>query len=89
MLNTTVVFCFMVSLGIAFFAMFKPLFMDKQKAYYQPAGKVDEFDESISLLEAIEELQSDFKMGKLSREDFETLSLEFKRLYLEKKKQEE
>ncbi len=89
MLNFALFICSALSLGVAYFAMFKPLFLDQQAAYFQPVAEEEEFDESISLLETIDELESDFKMGKLSKDDFESLSLEFKRLYLEKKTKKE
>ena len=88
MLNITLIICLVVSLGVAFLAMIKPLFLEKQCSYYQSRSDQGYFDESVSLLEAIAELESDFKMGKLSRKDFEALSLEYKHLYLEKIKEE-
>jgi hypothetical protein len=86
---STLVLCLIFSLGIAFFAMFKPLFMDKQASYTQSADNSGKFDETISMLETITELESDYKMGKLSKDDYEALSLEYKHHYLEKKKENE
>ena len=85
-MNTTIILCLAISLGIAFLVMIKPLFLEKQHAYYQAEPDSSDFDESISLLEAIAELESDFKMGKLSGKDFEALSLEYKHQYLDKVK---
>ena len=42
-----------------------------------------DFKESVALLESITEINLDFKMGKLSPEDFGALSLEYQRKYLQ------
>ena len=85
MLNFTFIICLLLSLVVAYFVMVKPLFLDKMQTYYRPDLKDNTFDESVAILETLAELETDFKMGKLSEGDFEALSLEYKRLYLEKK----
>jgi hypothetical protein len=65
----------------------KPLFLDPAQQYFTTNSKPSDFDTSLSLLEIIAELETDYKMGKLSREDFESLSLEYKRSYLEEQQE--
>ena len=73
---------------ISFFVLFKPLFMEKQARHFQSDTENDVFSESLSVLEMITELETDHRMGKVSREDFDALSLEYKHLYLKKKAEE-
>ncbi|MBT4290551.1 MAG: hypothetical protein HOD92_24770 [Deltaproteobacteria bacterium] len=42
-----------------------------------------EFDESLSIMELISELEADYLLKKINQEDFETVSTELKRRYLE------
>ncbi len=86
MINLTLIFTSFISLAIVYFVMLKPLFLEKSKPYFSDSSRENQFDESYSLLEAISELETDYKMGKLSKEDFESVSLEYKRIYLDKKK---
>lgn len=85
MINPTTLISLLISLVVAYFVMFRPLFLQSEKPYAMPDTEHKEFDERISLLETIYELETDHKMGKLSGEDFEALSNEYKRMYLEKK----
>ncbi len=77
----------MISVVIVGLVLVKPLFIDKQKTYYQSEPDHHEFNELLSILETISDLETDYKMGKLSKEDFDAMSLDYKRTYLEKKKQ--
>ncbi len=86
MFGLTIITCLLLSTGILFIVMVKPLFWDKQLAYFDSDTEIDEFDETLSLLEAISELETDYKMGKISKEDFEAMSLEYKQLYLKETK---
>ncbi|MBU2511475.1 hypothetical protein KJ966_09050 [bacterium] len=86
MVNLTLIICILISLAIAYFVMLKPLFLERSRSYFSGSSKEVQFDESYSLLEAISELETDYRMGKLSKDDFETTSLEYKRIYLEKKR---
>ncbi len=83
MSDLTLVLCSVLSLAIAIAVLYKPLFREKRREYFTSDSNQQEFDEKLSLLEAISELETDYRMGKLSQEDFETMSLEFKRVYLE------
>lgn len=80
-----IIFCSVLSVIIAVAVLAKPLFIEKQRNYYTSSGAQDDFDESVSILETIAELETDYLMDKISKEDFENLSLEYQRLYLEKK----
>ncbi len=83
MLNLTIIICLLISIPVVYLVMVKPLYMDAGEKYFFPHPENFEFDSSLSLLEAISELETDYKMGKLSVEDYESLSLEYKRSYLE------
>ena len=85
-MNLTIIVCLLLSIPVVYYVMIKPLFMDSTEPYYSEVGENSDFDNSLSLLESISELETDYKMGKLSQEDFESLSLEYKRSYLEEKK---
>ncbi len=60
----------------------KPLFMDSQSAYLLKTDDFEEFDKSISLLETLSELDIDYKMGKLTQEDYEAMRNEYQQEYL-------
>ena len=63
MLNLTLIICLLLSLAIAYLVMVKPLFLNKSGEYYQSQPRQTGFDTSISLLETISELETDYKMG--------------------------
>lgn len=86
MMNLTIFVCLLLSLPVVYYVLIKPLFIESTQAYYSDVAESSDFDNSLSLLESISELETDYKMGKLSQEDFESLSLEYKRGYLEEKK---
>lgn len=87
MIDPTLVISILISLAIIYFVLVRPLFLQKPQPYFSGNHKENQFDESYSLLEVIAELEADYQMGKLSKEDFETISLEYKRDYLTRKKQ--
>ncbi len=57
-----------------------PLFLNKSKSYFNQ--EVIEFDESLSMMELISELEADYLQKKINQKDFESTSLELKRKYL-------
>jgi len=85
MWNQTFVICAILSIIIVFVVLIKPLFIDKQTVYSETEKVGVDFDESLSLLEAIAEYKTDYQMGKISKADFDEISLEYKRKYLDKK----
>ena len=42
-----------------------------------------DFDESLSIMELISELEADYLLKKINKEDFEAVSTDLKRKYLE------
>ena len=82
MFNATLLICFAISFAILFLVVINPLFIQKPKRYFTQSSHYD-FDDSLSILEIMAELEADFQSGKLLRDDFEALSVEFKREYLE------
>ena len=85
-MNLTIFVCLLLSIPVVYYVLVKPLFVDATQPYDSEDSDISDFDNSLSLLESISELETDYKMGKLSQEDFESLSLEYKRSYLEEKK---
>lgn len=67
---------------IVFFVLVKPLFLEPENTYFQTEPQDRDFSEATSLLEMIAELDTDFSMGKVSKEDYEALSLDYKHRYL-------
>ena len=45
-------------------------------------AKTMDFDESLSIMELITELEADYLLKKINKEDFETVSTDLKRKYL-------
>ena len=86
-MNLTFFICIIISLISAAIVLYKPLFKDPSTIYLQKESGEKEFDESLSLLEMISELETDYSMGKLTQQDYESLSLEYKRQYLELSKE--
>lgn len=70
-----------MSFVIVFFVVVYPLFLRKPTTYFTNT-QAHSFDDSLSILEIITELEEDYHSGKISKEDFEVLSAEFKREYL-------
>ena len=70
-----------MSLAVFLFAAIYPLFLQKPRRYFADSPQLD-FDDSLSVLETIAELEADFQSGKLSQKDFEALAVESKREYL-------
>ncbi|MCP4297934.1 MAG: hypothetical protein GY786_20290 [Proteobacteria bacterium] len=80
--HTTLVICSIFSILLTLLVVVKPLFLEKQKSYFTTGKDLKEFDESVSILEMISEMEIDYKMGKISKSDFDALSIEYKRLFL-------
>ncbi len=85
MLALTYFVCFLIAAIVLYIVVVRPLFLEESSKYYQTSVEGNTFEESSSLLEAIAELETDYEMGKLSKEDFDAISLEYKRAYLERK----
>jgi len=81
--NLILVLCTVISLLIVFIIMIRPLFLQKQRAYFSASSEENDFDESLSLLETIADLERDFQNGKISQEDYESMSLEYKHDFLD------
>ena len=77
------IFCTIISLIIAFLILIRPLFLQKQVPYFDIASEEHDFDESLSLLETIKDLDTDFQNGKITKEDYDSMSLEYKREFLD------
>ncbi|OGH00405.1 MAG: hypothetical protein A2600_10265 [Candidatus Lambdaproteobacteria bacterium RIFOXYD1_FULL_56_27] len=80
----TLILCSLASVLIAALVV-KPFFLSPEKPYFDPQAQPHVFDESLSLLEGLGELETDYRLGKLNAEEFEHLSLEIKRDYLKLK----
>ncbi|MFH2131472.1 MAG: hypothetical protein ABIK68_13940 [bacterium] len=83
--DTSLIISAVLAVIISFLVLIKPLFMEKQSRYFKSDAQNDTFSESLSILEMITELKSDYQMGKVSKEDYDTLSLEYKHRYLKEK----
>jgi len=77
------IICTVISLVIAFFILIRPLFLQKQTPYFETVSEEHDFDESLSLLETIKDLETDFSYGKITKEDYDNMSLEYKREFLD------
>lgn len=86
--HLTLIICSIVSIILTILVVIKPLFLEKQRSYFVTGKDFKEFDESVSILEMISEIEVDYQTGKISKSDFETLSLEYKRHFLDAKKKE-
>jgi hypothetical protein len=86
--DTSLIISTVLVVIISYIVLFKPLFQEKQALYFESDSEKNAFSESLSVLEMLAELETDYQMGKVSREDFDTLSLEYKHLYLKKKAEE-
>ncbi len=82
MLSYTLSICLSISLAVFFFVVIVPLFLQKPERYFTRSSQYD-FDDSLSILEIVAELEADYRSGKLTKEDFEALSMDFKREYME------
>lgn len=84
-METTLILCGFISLLVALGVIVRPLVLAEEAPYFTAEHEDHEFDEGISLLETINELENDFYMGKLTQEEFDALSMEYKREYLDLK----
>ena len=82
-MELSLILCTLTSLAVAFGIAWGPLVKMKQATYFTADAEPHRFDPKLALLEAIAELEQDFTLGHLEHEEFETLSLELKREFLE------
>lgn len=76
---------FMLILGIAAVSMFfitQPLFAKNQALPEGPKASGDAFNRQEALM-ALNELEYDYRMNKLSKEDYEEMALPYKKLVME------
>jgi len=60
-----------------------PLLFEKVEVYTTEDEESEDFDERDALLDALSELEQDYKSGKLSKEIFETQQAHLQQGYLE------
>jgi len=82
MLDFNLLLAGLCGLIIIFLVLVRPLFLRPESPYFQAETDDRDFSEATSLLEMIAELETDYKMGKVSQEDYESLSLDYKHRYL-------
>lgn len=85
---TTLILTSLLSVLIAAWVLL-PFLKFQEKPYFNPNEAPHVFDEKLSLLESIQELENDFNQGKLTKEEFEALSNEAKHEYLDLKHQDD
>jgi len=61
--------------------VFRPLFFQKSSPYFTRTQQP--FDESVSVLELLSELEVDYLMGKVNQADFQESSTTLKQRYLQ------
>jgi hypothetical protein len=84
MLHPLWLFCGLVSLAIVFLVIGRPLFLTAPVVYCErPSPEGMSYFETLGILEMLNDLENDFKMGRLTREDYELLALEYQHRYLE------
>lgn len=82
-MDYTILASLLISLILIVTVLVKPLFWTEPTPYFFSSKEDNSFNESLAILETLKELEADFKMGKLSQEDFEALSVDYKKRYLE------
>ena len=82
-MTISLILTFVISLFVFWYVVLVPLFKTQGGSYFSDI--VDDFDESVVALAAIRELEIDYKMDKLTDEEYEEMSTELKREYLELK----
>ena len=80
MMSLSYFFILLISIMLLFFIVVYPLFVRKSDKYFNQ--KTMDFDESLSIMELITELEADYLLKKINKEDFETVSTDLKRKYL-------
>ena len=80
MMSLSYFFILLISIMLLFFIVVYPLFVRKSDKYFNQ--KTMDFDESLSIMELITELEADYLLKKINKEDFETVSKDLKRKYL-------
>jgi hypothetical protein len=85
MFHPLLLLCTLISLIIVFFVIVRPLFLTEPRLYrQQPSPDGVDYIEALGILEMLSDLENDFKMGRLTRADYESLALEYQHQYLEK-----
>ena len=84
----TIILCSILSLALAAAVLIKPFLLTPESPYFDSSVQPHVFDESLAMLENLKELEVDFTTGKLTQTEFDQLSLEVKRSYLELKHQQ-
>ena len=87
MMDMSLILCTLFSVLIALAVIVRPLILSPEKPYFVGEPHDHSFNESLALLESIQELEQDYRMGKLTEPEFKQLSNEYKREYLELKNQ--
>lgn len=88
-METSFLFTALLSLGILFIVVIRPLFLQAPTIYYRQLDPEKEKDiQESKLLQSLQEIKTDYEMGKLSEKDFEELSLEYQKRYLQAQKEE-
>jgi hypothetical protein len=80
MMSLSYFFILLISIMLLFFIVVYPLFVRKSDKYF--SQKTMDFDESLSIMELITELEADYLLKKINKEDFEAVSTDLKRKYL-------
>ena len=88
MFDSSLIISALLAIIISYFVVFKPLFLEKPAPYFKLDSENDTFSESLSILEVITELETDYQIGNVSKDDFDGLSLEYKHQYLKTKAEE-
>lgn len=87
--DLSLILAVLMGVVIAFFVLFKPLFLEKEDTYFlSQEADAGGFSDAVSILEMIAELDADYQTGKVSRKDYETLSLDYKHRYLKAREAE-
>ncbi|OGG95504.1 MAG: hypothetical protein A2527_06645 [Candidatus Lambdaproteobacteria bacterium RIFOXYD2_FULL_50_16] len=81
---SSLILCSVLALVLAAFVI-RPFWRVADKPYFSSDRSAHVFDESLALLESIQELEQDYKMGKISEGEYQSLANDFKREYLEVK----
>lgn len=88
-ITTFLVLAFII-VSVTYVVIIKSLFLTPQRQYFEKNDTdFEDFDESISLLESLSELEVDYKMGKMPTDDYEALKLDFQQNYLAAKQKKQ
>ncbi len=85
-MELSIILCTLASLLIALAVAWQPLVTMEQETFFTTENETHRFDPKVALLESIAELEQDFSLGHLDKSEFDRLSLELKREFLETQK---